>query len=75
MRYYKIIYNGYIQRIGIGDGGIEITEKEYQDLSSIIQNKPIADSGYGYKLKEDLIWELCEMPIIIEYDEEQEAVS
>ena len=71
MRYYKIIYNGYIQRIGIGDGGIEITEKEYQYLSNIIQNKPIADSGYSYKLKEDLTWELYELPPII-FDESEE---
>lgn len=74
MRYYKIIYNGYIQRIGIGDGGIEITEKEYQYLSNIIQNKPIAENGYDYRLKENLTWELYELPIIT-FEESEELLN
>ena len=75
MRYYKIIYNGYIQRIGIGNGGIEISQEEYENLIQIINNKPIAESGFVYKLKEDLTWELCEMPIVeITEEEYQEAV-
>ena len=64
MRYYKIIYNGYIGRIGIGNGGIEISQEEYENLVQIINNKPVAESGYVYKLKEDLSWELYELPII-----------
>ena len=64
MRYYKIIYNGYIGRIGVGNGGIEISQEEYENLVQIINNKPVAESGYVYKLKEDLSWELYELPII-----------
>jgi hypothetical protein len=73
MRYYKLIYNGYIQRIGVGDGGIEITQEEYKNLFNLIQTKPIAESGYGYRLKEDLTWELFELPVIPEeaYSEEE----
>ena len=70
MRYYKIIYNGYIQRIGIGDGGVEISQEEYQKLTDVIQNKHIAENGYDYKLKENLTWELYELPKIT-YEEYQ----
>lgn len=76
MRYYKIIYNGYIGRIGIGNGGIEISQEEYENLVQIINNKPVAESGYVYKLKENLAWELYELPII-NFDEitEQEYIE
>ena len=76
MRYYKIIYNGYIGRIGVGNGGIEISQEEYENLVQIINNKPVAESGYVYKLKEDLSWELYELPII-NFDEitEQEYIE
>ena len=72
MRYYKIIYNGYVQRIGIGNGGVEISKDEFEYLTNLIHNKPIAESGYGYKLKEDLTWELCEVPIVEITEEYQE---
>ena len=66
MRYYKIIENGYLVGIGTGAGGIEITAEEYESLLNHIQNKPIAESGYDYRLKEDLTWELYELPIVPE---------
>lgn len=67
--YYKIITNGYITVIGTGNGGIEITEEEYSFLLDHIRNCPKAPEGYGYRLKEDLTWELYELPIIPEDDE------
>lgn len=66
MRYYKIIENGYLVGIGTGAGGIEITEKEYNSILAHIQSCPIAEEGYGYRLKEDLTWELYELPIVPE---------
>lgn len=66
MRYYKIIENGYLIAIGKGAGGIEITEEEYNSLLEHIRNKPEAEEGYGYRLKEDLTWELYELPIVPE---------
>lgn len=86
MRYYKIINNGYIQRIGIGADGVEICQEEYENLSNLIHSKPIADSGYGYKLRENLTWELYKLPesananewyeiTKTEYEQIQEAVS
>lgn len=69
MRFYKIINNGYLVAIGNGSGGIEITEAEYNNLLEIIHNKPTAESGYDYRLKADLTWELYELPPMPEDDE------
>jgi hypothetical protein len=70
MRYYKLIENGYIIGIGTGPGGVEITEDEYNVLLDLIRNKPSADPGYDYWLKEDLTWELVEVPIVEPTDDE-----
>lgn len=64
MRYYKNIENGYLIAIGTGAGCIEITKEEYESILSHINNKPEAEEGYDYKLKEDLTWELYELPIV-----------
>lgn len=44
--------------IGSSDGDVqnEITESEYNEIVSVIQNKPSRE-GYDYKLKSDLTWE------------------
>lgn len=70
MRYYKIINNGYIIAVGSGSGGMEITEAEYNNLLAVIRNKPIAPDGYDYRLREDLEWELVELPPMPIEDEE-----
>lgn len=70
MRYYKIIIDGYLIAVGTGNGGIEITEAEYNNLLGIIHNKPIAEVGYDYRLREDLEWELYELPPMPIEDEE-----
>ena len=62
MRYYKIIDNVYLIAVGTGIGGTEITEAEYNNLLAVIHNKPIAESGYDYRLKSDLDWEIYELP-------------
>ena len=61
MRYYKQTVNNYIIAIGIGYGGTEITETEYTEIRSIIQNHPQID-GKGYRLKTDLAWEAYDLP-------------
>ena len=66
MRYYKLIENGYLIAIGTGVGGVEIAEEEYNSLLNHIQSCPEAPEGYGYRLKEDLTWELYELPIVPE---------
>lgn len=70
MRYYKMIIDGYLVAVGSGSGGTEIAEAEYNNLLEIIRNKPIAESGHDYRLREDLEWELYELPIIPTEDDE-----
>lgn len=57
MRYYKDIRNGFIVAIGMGGGGVEITESEYQSILEAIQNKPTRTETTDYHLREDLTWE------------------
>lgn len=54
----KIVIDGYI--VGVGDKGDEISKKEYLKILEVINNKPSAPTGYTYKLKDTLEWELCE---------------
>jgi hypothetical protein len=70
MRYYKIINDGYILVVGTGKGNVEITEQEYNEILNVISNMPIAPQGYEYKLKDDLTWELYELPVIVDESEE-----
>lgn len=83
MRYYKIINDGYLIAVGIGVGGTEITEAEYNSLREFFSTKPTAPEGYDYRLKDTLEWELYELPIIppteeveeLTYDEILEALA
>ena len=64
MRYYKITESGYVVEVGIGFDGVEISKTEYDKLFSAIIAPPQAKEGYGYRLREDLTWEMYELPII-----------
>lgn len=61
MRYYKQLSDNYILAIGTGNGGEEITEAEYNNIMTIIRNRPQAE-GKGYKMKADLTWEEYDLP-------------
>lgn len=56
MKYFKQISDGYIVCIGTG-GGTEITETEYNEILSVIHDKPKATETTDYRLREDLTWE------------------
>lgn len=58
--YYKVVENGYILAIGKGNGGDDITESEYNEIMTMIQNPPQETELTGYKLKDDLTWESYE---------------
>lgn len=73
MRYYKNIEDTYILAIGTGVGGEEITQEEYENILSIIRTRPIAETGYAYRLRTDLTWELVEAPVVEEDAEATEA--
>lgn len=61
MRYYKQIIDNYLTAIGTGPGNTEITEAEYNQILSIIQNRPQSE-GKGCRLKTDLTWEEYDLP-------------
>ena len=64
--YVKNIEDGYIAGIATNACGTEITEAEYNEILSVIKRKPVDVDGYGYRLREDLIWELYGLPAVEE---------
>jgi hypothetical protein len=42
--------------------GKEISAAEYNHIKAIIDKRPTAPDGYGYRLTENLEWELYELP-------------
>ena len=60
MRYFIQQFNEYILGVGEGSGGVEITESEYNEILSVIHNKPQATATTDYRLKTDLTWESYE---------------
>ena len=74
MRFYKNVETPFVVSIGKGMGYTEITESEYSNMLSVINAKPVAPDGCGYKLRADtLTWELYELPPVPEDDEEATA--
>lgn len=70
---YKYINNGYIIGVGTGAGaGDKITEDEYNKILDKINNRPTAPEGFTYRLTTALEWELCELPPVVENNEEFE---
>ena len=70
MKYYKFLSDEYIMGISKGgNGGTEITEAEYNELLSVIRNRPAPESGYAFRLKTDLTYERYEMPVQEEPEE------
>lgn len=61
-RYYKLVEDGYLTGIGTGAGGTEISEKEFGQLEAVIAAKPTPPEGRDYVLREDLQWQLCDLP-------------
>lgn len=56
MKYCKGITGDYIDYIGTGDTvGIEITEEEYNDILSAIENKPEDTETHYYMLRADTL--------------------
>ena len=70
-RYYKQTDDVYILAVGVGVGCMEISADEYNEILSIIQNRPIAE-GKGYRLKADLTWEEYDLPPVPEPSDDDE---
>lgn len=64
--------DGYIYSIASGSSisGTAITEAEYNRILAALKNKPTAPVGFDYRLREDLEWELYELPEMEEIPEE-----
>lgn len=61
-KYFKSVEGGYITAICTGRGETEITQEEYESILAAIQSRPTLETGYDYKLREDLTWERVEAP-------------
>lgn len=66
-RYFKIVEDGIIKSVGIGQGNTEISKEEYDRIIEYSTNRPKED-GYFYELSEDL--EYIKNPIIYDNSEE-----
>lgn len=53
-------YEGYI--VAFGKAETEVETDEYILLTEVVKSKPTPPTGYDYRLKEDLTWELFELP-------------
>lgn len=73
--YQKNTENGYIVSIVEGVTNGNITVEEYNAILDVIHSKPTAPEGYDYKLKEDLTWELYELPPAPPPEEEEAEES
>lgn len=65
--------DGYI--VAFGKAETEEVTDEYNRLTEVMKSKPIAESGFDYRLKEDLTWELFELPVCEETPTETEATE
>lgn len=71
---YFINYDGdYIFSTGKGVGDKEITQEEYENILSIINNRPKTETGFAYKLRKDLTWEKVEVPVVPSDNDELSA--
>lgn len=52
----------------------EITAEQYNEIREIIRSRPTAPEGYGYRLTEDLQWEMYELPAV-EVEEDPELTD
>ena len=60
--------NGYIIGVvsGVSATNSNATESEYRTVKALLVNPPDAPDGYYYRLREDLEWELFQLPEIHE---------
>lgn len=77
MKYYRNIADGYIvslEKRETSANGDEITETQYNEIISLLGNRPIAPDGYAYRLTAKMEWELCEITDV-EYAEVMEKLE
>ena len=64
--------DGYIVGVvaGVSTANSNATEAEYRTVKAMLLNPPPAPDGYYYRLREDLEWELFQLPEMPEIPEE-----
>ncbi|MBQ1502368.1 MAG: hypothetical protein IIZ35_00035 [Clostridia bacterium] len=61
--YFKVVKDGYIVMVGSLVIGEQISKSEYDDIRTMMSNKPIPREGYEYLLRDsDLTWVEVEIP-------------
>lgn len=73
MRYFMNFDGEYIFSVGKGIGDMEITKEEYENIVSIVNNRPKSGTGFSYKLRKDLTWEKVEVPVVPSDNDELSA--
>ena len=63
MEYKKVIRNSYILGVGMVPCGGNISKETYDKITDMINNMPTPPEGFGYKLKENLEWELVKLEL------------
>lgn len=58
---FTTVEDGYITGIGRASVG-NISEAEYTQILDALQSRPTPPTGYDYRLRTDLTWELVELP-------------
>ena len=53
---------------------VEITAEQYNEILTMLRNRPTAPEGYEYRLTESLEWELYELPPV-EVEEDPELTA
>lgn len=69
--------DGYICGVvaGVGAEISNITEGEYREIKAVLESAPTAPDGFCYRLKEDLEWELYELPEVEVEATEQDYID
>ena len=62
--YRKIVRDGYIVCVAMGEFGEKISKEAYDAIRAIILSVPESPDGYVYQLKATTLeWELVEVPV------------
>lgn len=57
-------------------GAEEVSQAEYERIRAIVNQRPIPPAGHGYRLTDEMAWELYELPEESELElTEAEAMS